>query len=231
MFKDLTNHPNWQMSTKYFYKKYAYRIQMGPFKQRFNIVSGMADYKNIDYRQRWDWVHNFAWQSGENDAKFNFAVYTSSEELVNYLLDNFKDKILCVNSPINEKHSKILDGLEANTIFRKQLYYKQYPLKMEVWRSWRNSDATDDDLEEAYEWILENFNDRSHSRITLRGNLTHVSTNIWNITWSGSKVPPSRFGRYVQLPIVYTTDEPSLMMFKLMYGNKLNMEITRVVTL
>jgi hypothetical protein len=226
MIDQLKDHPNWKMSLKYYYRKYAYRIRLGTFNRHFNLLAELDNYREIDYRQRWDWAYEYA---PENKRTHWVCFYTSDERLVGYLLDNYGSYISEINSPIDEKHGDLLGSLDENTIFRKKPYYNKYSLKMESWRTWRSS-ASDDDVRNAYVFVYDNFSDTAHSRMLPKGYMHHPHT-LSRVNSYGQATWMANVGRFVELPTIFTNNESALMLYKLQFGNLLRVKITRVVTL
>lgn len=239
MIKDLQERDDWTMSTKLFYGKFLYRIRLGSFPRRVDLL-GKLGMHDEEFRQRWDWdpvswrynrwnydEHVGRYKTPATDPKFNVSYYTSSEIIVNHLLNEYESYITETSGPVSNEHLSTLENLDAHTIFRKQYYYNKYPYRLESWRTWRD-DCSDDTLMEAYEYIIENFNNTEHSRITMKSFLINQSNHQFPSHWFGG---PRAISRYSVLPTVYTTDESALMMFKLMFTGKFNIKLTRVVTL
>lgn len=170
----------------------------------------------VDFRVKNDW------------RRPEFLVYTSDTNLVDWLIENYPiHKISC---PKNEEHYNILKDIkdDVDVIFRERAFYNKYHFKLDCWTpyNWRRQQMSSEMTPERYEQILTFMHNMEDSKITHDIYSRRHEYMINNPTMGGFwGIRPSQF------PKVYTNDEQSLMMFKLMFSNDIRIKISKVITL
>lgn len=200
MYTNLRKNPKWKPTKKLWYSKYTCSIKLGPF----NIPGIYAPIVERPNRQSNSY--------GMIDGKFSImwtTIYTTDVTLLEGLTKLFDYEE--IHTPMNEKHAThLLDGDHTMAI-RQSKWYSKYRYKLECssWRRWGQK-SLDSDLEHADKFIKESFT-KTKSRF-------RASEGYY---YNDSKI---------KLPIIYTNDEASLMLFKLTFNKTIPITITEAVT-
>ena len=200
MYTNLRKNPKWKPTNKLWYSKYTCSIKLGPFDE----VGKYAPMIERPHRQSNSY--------GRIDGKFSImwtTIYTTDSKLLEGLTNLYPYEE--VHTPMNQKHAThLLDGDHTMAI-RQSQWYNQYRYKLECssWRRW--GEKTDEkDLAHADKFIKESFT-RKDSRFR--------ASEAWH--YGDAKI---------KLPIIYTNDEASLMLFKLTFSKAIPICITEAVT-
>lgn len=220
----LIERPEWQPSEKLYYDKYECNVRLGPYDDRssFKLKPYLASVtEDIDYRSRkttlYDWPSRYDMIKGYDDMKFihYMNIYTNHHGFVNYLADSHV--VEYIKSPASNEHADVMRNLDAKEIFKNKPFYGKYTFKVDAYRTYHHS-TTDYDVLEACDWAAENF-DTDVTKFTNRMGYAWSRTSFGGI----SRIP--------HIPFIYTNDESSIMLFKLAFGDKFRVEITKVVTM
>ncbi len=224
MIETLTAHPKWEMSTKHYYGKFRFRIKLGYWQQSTKMLRSLPDWefpKEL-YRRRIEL---------QNDRNYTATFYTDKEYLVQFLLDNYPNKILAITSPISTEHATLLSNLDINTIFKKKLWYNKYDHKLEFYPTMEfkrslfinTNQVIQERLcalrNEVAEFLAEHF---QNDVITRERDIFYPSNTLYRRT--------SDFFNELHYR-VYTNDPESIMMFKLRFHSVLAMHVTYAKTI
>lgn len=191
--KNFQSHKTWKPSTNLYYGKYHSKVAVD--------ISGYNKV-NIDTRRfpRTEWRMN--------DHLHKTSVYSSNDELINYLLDSYV--VSEITTPIGEQHLNKMQTAKYDLIIQEALYYNKFRFKLIVWSSaFNRSNYIINVNDEARSWLLDyHLNEDNESRL-LR----------------------NRYSHFFGFPTLFLNNEADLMIFKLLYGSShLCIEITEVVT-
>lgn len=139
------------------------------------------------------------------------SVYCSNYTLAETLCDEYSDKILRIRTPMNEQHELTLG--DTNVVVRQKLFYGKYKFKVDTFRDWKQTSTLDwnNTSKEIIDWVDTHFDNNSRLR----------SQDYYYGLYHTEKSPP----------FIYTNDEQTLMVYKLSFGSKAIINISRVVTL
>lgn len=207
-YKLYTSHEKYTPSDKIYFGKYIFRVEFDRQEnQPYYNYEKFID-PDVDYRKKTDWRSTVT------------TIYTSDTNFLNWLLKEFQ--IVKLSSPQDSHHKEILSSVvdDINLVFRKQPYYGKYYFKLDCWVPWTNRNNID----------YGRADEITHFMFDLKeSKITHdIMSRRW---YYGASAPNSVFNYYPSFPKVYTNDEPSLMLFKLMFSNDLTIKISKVVTL
>jgi hypothetical protein len=224
---DIKDHVNWHPSLKLYYSKYENRIIINDDKFRTSCIDryiktlSFNDQSDVNYRVR----HNRAYGMSMDmwGVLNSISVYTSHHGLTNYLLENYHIKE--VSSPGSIGQAKMLhDVLTTNRVVRSKLFYNKYRYKIDCGITYRRMRELQENLQpivDAIDWLWDTYQD-TDSKVKIRTPIYFLSH--FNL----SDIPRNRRN----FPIIYTNDEQSFMMFKLAYGNVVDlMNISEAVVL
>jgi len=209
----LRDHVKWAPVKKAYYNKYHNVVRLKVTRSaRVKIPTTYT--ANIDYRV----VDRYEAIEVHNTAAITtsiYSVYTNSLELMDYLICNYDSQVEGVESPYNNKHIEYLNDPHRNIIYRDTPWYKTYHHKLNIFESWRTSTPRPDHREVLL--TLQKLFTQSDSRWS--GQVRDYTNDF---SWLRS--------RYFSYPIIYTNNEPSIMLFKLHHGSELRMNTETIVT-
>lgn len=171
----------------------------------------------------------------KNDWRnYRVIVYTSDISFVDWIVENYP--ILKLSCPLNQNHLDILTnvGLEDNQIFRKQPFYGKYYFKLDAWVPWTKRDELDASRVREIQSFMHDMKDTKMTHdAQSRYTMSYPSHNHAMTIQNGSlyTIPSTRWSYYPSFPKIYTNDESSLMLFKLMFSDCLTIKISKVITL
>lgn len=199
--QNLTLHPKWSPSDKFYYGKFNSQITVGPTE--YDAVA-LADYSNGSYRK----IQNYVFCDAKMEYEIFTTVYTSDTDLIQHLMDNYL--VVAISSPANDTHQNILEDVHTHTALRDKLYYHKYQFRLVIWRNHR---------------MEVNASDFAEANIRLRELFSEDSKFLGG--WVNLNYQPFTH----DLPTVFTNDEASIMMFKIQFGNKFRLHITKAYVL
>lgn len=214
-----TDHEFWKPTTKFYYKRYHTCIHLGPFSKSVCRPRIPREYSG-EYRlvNRWD-----------PDVKNHSKVYTSNQDLIDFILnDSFLAlHVKSISGPANQEHLDALKDADVNVVFRDNLWYSQYRLKVLI--NPRRG-ATDVNSEDFWKTIYDTFS--KDSRISHRSiidynvhvNRVFATGSLWNTSWHHG------YG-YTSMPAIYTNNESSIMLLKLSMPQDYRVTVERCILL
>ena len=206
------NHPNWQPVRKLYYKKYYSVIRVGNFFHRDAIA---IDRRKFDGQYRI--VDRYVGLQPDDQGNTAFAsvasVYTNNVELLNYLAEEYN--VLEVQTPYNDKHLAYLQDSNRDIIYRDKAWYDKYHHKVRVYETWRHRNSAGQ--QRPYEMMC-------------RFDELFLSADS---RWQGMNrdhTPLKTHSRYFSYPTIYTNNEPSIMLLKMVLNDAIRLNVETVVT-
>jgi hypothetical protein len=200
---NLQKHSEWSYTQKLWYEKYHSRIVLGPYS-RYNKVKFPPLY--FDFRER----------QVSTSKGILTSIYTNDESLLKDLASKYT-KIHSISTPINKEHCEILNDSSKDVEIRNKLYHNKYRIKMYISRNWTKQlthEYWNMQSLKLIDWMDSTFNDTRYR------NQIGTNTRFYSMY----------FKNYVQIPFIYTNDEESIMMMKLMFGDEFRYYMTYAYT-
>lgn len=166
------------------YAKYANSYQLA--QELIKEITGLVT--NSDYRLR------------REGTRISF--FTNSEDNIKVIVDQYKDRVLEIDRPLNENHVQVIEQ-HRKVVVRKNLFLDQYKFKVYMNNSWAHRADRYSHLKE----FLSNLDDYE---------INHILRDFFE-----SQKSPNRLGYTIA---VYLNSPENLMMFQLRFNN----EITKV---
>jgi hypothetical protein len=214
-FEKYTSHPKFKLSDKYYFGEYFYSVMIDQYKKSQPIENFLL-YKDVEYRTRSDHRHPC------------LTVYTSDLDFLDWIIENYKIVKIC--GPVNDNHLNIMINVseDHNLVYRKRPYYGEYYFKLDTWIPWMNRNTIDENrINEIMEFISNLKDSKICHDISSRN--WYLGQHASSVGWFGGR--NLNWNAYPAFPKVYTNDEASLMLFKLMFSNDLTIKIHKVVTM
>jgi hypothetical protein len=148
-------------------------------------------------------------------STYNCLVYTSSKHIINDILKNdfLKSKIISIQQPINNKHKQLLKENDRKIILREALWFGKYKHRVQCSHNW-DRPITKEESHEIVRWIYSNFK-KAECRI---------------VNTMGAYLGYHRKSqRLAPIPTVFTTNEETIMLFKLAFSDRLIMNIETII--
>lgn len=204
MTPNLLKHKNWEYSTKLWYGEYHTCIEIGPFSRYPTTSLVPVGIISARHRER----------SRYTTRGVVVSIYTSDTRFAEEIIYFNQNRIRSVKTPFNQSHLDILNDTSIKVEIRDKLYYSKYKFKVHTLKNYSygfNRESWNEKCRSVNTWIQNTFSD---SR-------TQAQTN-WTYNYFGME--------YVDVMYIYTNDEPSLMLYKMAYGDDFHIEITRAFT-
>lgn len=152
ILKLLQNDPKWKPTPGLWFRKYVYKIEIGPYPSNHQYVSvEKPDRQKVSYRH----------DPETNDYVIYNSIYTSNIDTLLAFVNNTDYR--AIYTPHNEEHETMLrDNKDNKIVIRDSLYYKKYRYKIEVsrnWREWNRSD-TDNLMKDCAAWCVDAFDNK-----------------------------------------------------------------------
>jgi hypothetical protein len=144
----------------------------------------------------------YLFDDNKREYQIYSKIYTSDLELIKGLMNMYP--YIEVMTPMNEAHELYLT--QERFCIREKQWYGQYKYKVDSWIPWlarHNKEETP--IEEINKFIDNNFQGEARIRRSFG--------------WG-----------YNNVPYLYTNNEGAIMLYKLMFGNVLNITVTEAVT-
>lgn len=205
MTPNLLKHDKWEYSTKLWYDEYHTCVEIGPFARYPNTSLVPAGIICARHRER----------SRFTTRGIIVSIYTSDTTFAEEIINFNRNRIRAVKTPINQAHLDALKDASMKVEIRDSLFYGRYKFKVHTLKNYSygfDRDLWNTRCIEVNEWIKDNFKD---SRTQRQSN--------WTYAYFGMK--------YVDVTHIYTNDEPSLMLYKMAYGDHFHIDITQAFTL
>lgn len=197
---DITKNPKWKPTMRKWYRKFNSAITIGPFDSYKNYV--LTDVSSV-CKNRWTWTFNPATKSYRIYSK----IFTSDEQFLRGLMNTFP--YTEVITPMNEYHEQCLDSNKI--IIRNTPWYGKYKYKIENYIPWnKKEDFTKADGLAMKKFVDDNFSDDG----------SRVRTTNYSFDFSDWR----------SLPYIYTNNEGACMLFKMSFNDKVEVNITQVMT-
>tara|TARA_B100000989_G_scaffold298380_1_gene287408 strand:- start:1312 stop:1935 length:624 start_codon:yes stop_codon:yes gene_type:complete len=149
------------------------------------------------------------------NSTYDCLVYTSSKHIIDDILKNdfLQSKIVSIQQPISAKHKDLLKKKDRKIILREALWFGKYKHRVQCSHNWDRPITKDESLE-IVQWVYNNFK-KAESRI---------------VNTMGSYLGYHRKGdRLAPIPTIFTTNEETIMLFKLTFNDRLNINIETIV--
>lgn len=205
MYKD---HADWKPVKKLYYKKYYNVVRVGAKSARHRLsipIEFSGEYRIVD---RIDGIKTL-----DDITVFSSvaSVYTNNTDLMDYLLDEYY--VVGIETPYNNQHKEYLVDQNRNVIYRDKAWYGTYHHKVKVYETWRHRGHERANPAEVLKSFKELF----------------VSSDS---RWNGQHRDLTEFSssRYFAYPTVYTNNEPSIMLLKMLYNQTVAIYVETVVT-
>ena len=187
-----------------FYREFDTRIKIIKVPRYFHFnYSRFDDRANLRYR-----VVKIFRSRAEYDCNF----YTSSQDIVESILNNPDLQVTDITKPLNDTHRELLHKRDRKIVIRNKLWFNRYKHKISAWHNW-DRNTTRDESASMVRWIYEHF-PKGENRL--------VSTS-YGYGFGSTKV--------IQPPTIFTNSEESMMLFKLAYSDMLRMTMETCITL
>lgn len=208
----LQSHSSWSPIKLLYYKKYANVIRYISDKYTVSLPSEFASTFRMVNRRHYDYSDpNYL----KNKTRL-VSIYTNNNDLIDYLIEN--ENPVSIESPRNEKHYTYISDPDRTIIYRDTPWYKQYHNKIDIYATFSRP-ITTDDIIDIHKTAYELFKDGKWS------NKEYIKRMIDRGTFR-----PTRSFYYSTVPTIYTNDEMSIMIFKMMHSDKFKMRVTTIIT-
>ena len=149
------------------------------------------------------------------NSTYDCLVYTSSKHIIDDILKNdfLQSKIVSIQQPISAKHKDLLKKKDRKIILREALWFGKYKHRVQCSHNWDRPITKDESLE-TVQWVYNNFK-KAESRIV------NTMGSYLGYHRKGDRLAPS--------PTVFTTNEETIMLFKLTFNDRLNINIETIV--
>ena len=148
-------------------------------------------------------------------STYDCLVYTSSKYIIDDILKNdfLQGKIVSIQSPIGEKHKELLKKKDRKIILRESLWFGKYKHRVQCSHNW-DRPISKEESHEIVRWIYSNFK-KAESRI---------------VNTMGAYLGYHRKSqRLAPIPTVFATNEETIMLFKLTFNDRLNINIETII--
>ena len=176
------------------------QISLGPFTR--------GNHAWIDYPHRARTSYKFNKQNEAYDIYTK--IYTDDGDLILGLMDKYIYSE--VKTPMSEKHENIL--MDQKTLIRDKLWFGKYKHRLNCWIPWHQRGTA-------------MFHSKSHKEPILADAQAFFSANFDR---DKDYVRNTNYGYGDNLPYIYTNDEHSLMLFKIAFNDRMNIDITTIMT-
>lgn len=218
-------HPKWKPATQLYYNKYHTVLRVATTSSHWTTKKNnlcIPDRFEGAYKLvvRFDWASYWEVNDEESarDLKKEYitlnSVYTNNHELIDYLLSlDSTNPVAEIISPSSDQHFEYLSDPDRTYVYRNHLWYKKYAhkTKISIKRELRYS-TTQESIENSTQQIYNVFDpETSHWPAKYAPHYYHFRSR-----WSSI--------------IVYTNDEPAIMLFKMVTGDLFNIHIETAIT-
>jgi len=154
-------------------------------------------------------------------------IYTSNEELLDYILD---DIFLSINisevfSPVNESHLRAIQDKDVDTMFRENYWYSQYQYKVSVTPK-RDVTIPDEEELELQKILNEDYQD---CRIiqSYQPWVSFSRSSLWGLGYT----PPQTMKRQWYPPTIFTNSEENIFLLKMRFNHLYRFQIIKIILL
>ena len=217
MFDNLKSHPLWEHSTDGWYAKYHSRCILADFGV-FNEIPKIPKEFDSHYKV----VRKIVWSADLLPNTLTYTIYTSDIALLEHIMSapELNKHIEKIQTPVDMSHASTIIEFDTSAVHRSKLYYDHFLFKMTPTK-YKNLEV--ELSKEAIKFIEDEIQDKR--MVYAMGRTSR--------TWIFGSQRKSGFGSYpsssLNIPTVYTNDEPGLMMFKLRFGSDIKFSVERVV--
>lgn len=149
ILKLLQNDPKWKPTPGLWFRKYIYKIEVGPYPSYQQMITvEKPDRQKCSYK----------YDKAADEYFIYNSIYTSNVDTLLAFVNN--TDYTAVYTPHNEEHAEMLrENKDNKIVIRDSLFYKKYRYKVEVSRNWREWNRQDNDkvMKECAAWCVDAF--------------------------------------------------------------------------